>query len=135
LVQLSLKQSYDPKQHLEVGRALAPLRQEGVLIIGSGLSYHNLRNFGANGAQASQQFDNWLQQTLLQTEPKQRFDRLIDWTKAPAARLAHPQEDHLIPLMVVVGAAQDEVAACIYHEENLLGGIVASSFRFGNAAF
>lgn len=134
VVQLSLKQGYDPKLHLQVGRALAPLREEGVLIIGSGLSYHNLRNFGANGAQASQQFDDWLQQTLLQTEPTQRFEQLIHWKKAPAALLAHPQEDHLIPLMVVVGAAQDEVATCIYHEENLFGGIVVSSFRFGNAA-
>jgi aromatic ring-opening dioxygenase catalytic subunit (LigB family) len=134
VVQLSLKQGYDPKLHLEVGQALAPLRKEGILMIGSGLSYHNLRAFNAKGAVASQQFDDWLQQTLLQSEPTQRIDRLIHWQKAPAARLAHPQADHLIPLMVAVGAAQDEDASCIYHEENLFGGIVASSFRFGNAA-
>ncbi|MEE3720028.1 class III extradiol ring-cleavage dioxygenase, partial [Tumidithrix elongata RA019] len=131
IVQLSLKRGYDPKLHLEVGKALAPLRKEGILILGSGLSYHNLRHFGSSGAVASQQFDRWLQQTLIQSTPTQRSDRLIDWEKAPSARLAHPQEDHLIPLMVAVGAAQDEAATCIYHEENLFGGIVASSFRFG----
>ena len=55
----------------------------------------------------------------------------MEWAKAPAARLAHPQEDHLIPLMVAVGAARDEAASCVYHEENVSGGVVASSFRFG----
>ena len=134
VVQLSLKKGYDPKLHLEIGRALAPLREEGVLIIGSGLSYHNLRHFNSGGAVASQQFDNWLQQTLLQSDPAQRIDRLIQWENAPSARLAHPREDHLLPLMVAVGAAQDEEAACVYHEENFMGGIVASSFRFGKAA-
>jgi aromatic ring-opening dioxygenase catalytic subunit (LigB family) len=134
VVQLSLQQNYDPKLHLEVGKALAPLRQEGVLIIGSGLSYHNLRHFGARGAQSSQQFDAWLQKTLVQSDPSQRQDQLINWAAAPAARLAHPQEDHLLPLMVAVGAAQDEVATCIYHEEAFMGGIAVSSFRFGTAA-
>jgi aromatic ring-opening dioxygenase catalytic subunit (LigB family) len=133
IVQLSLKRGYDPKLHLEVGQALATLRQDGVLILGSGLSYHNLRNFGAGGAQVSQQFDDWLQQTLVQSDATQRSDKLIDWTAAPAARLAHPREDHLLPLMVAVGAAQDEAATCFYHEEAFAGGITVSSFRFGNA--
>jgi aromatic ring-opening dioxygenase catalytic subunit (LigB family) len=134
VVQLSLKQGYDPKLHLEVGRALAPLRKEGVLIIGSGLSYHNLSNFGPNAASVSRQFDDWLQQTLVQSEPTQRVEQLIHWAKAPAARLAHPQEDHLLPLMVAVGAAQNEPGVCVYHDENLFGSVVSSSFRFGNAA-
>lgn len=133
VVQLSLKRGYDPKLHLEVGKALATLRQEGVLILGSGLSYHNLRNFGPGGALASQQFDAWLQQTLVQSDATQRSDKLIDWASAPAARLAHPREDHLLPLMVAVGAAQDEAATCFYHEETFQGGITVSSFRFGDA--
>ena len=133
VVQLSLKRGYDPKLHLEVGKALAPLRQEGVLIIGSGLSYHNLRNFGARGAEASQQFDAWLQQTLVKSDATERSHQLIDWAAAPAARSAHPQEDHLLPLMVAVGAAEDEAATCVYHEEKFGGGITVSSFRFGAA--
>jgi aromatic ring-opening dioxygenase catalytic subunit (LigB family) len=130
IVQLSLKSGYDPATHLSVGRALAPLRDEGVLIIGSGLSYHNLRKFGPAGRQASKTFDDWLQYTVLST-PAKRESELIAWRDAPAARDAHPREDHLIPLMVAVGAAENESATVIYHQEDLFNGVTASSFRFG----
>ena len=133
VVQLSLKRGYDPAIHLAVGRALAPLRDEGVLIVGSGLSYHNLRQFGPGAKQASKTFDVWLQTTLVESSPGARESRLLDWSSAPAARQAHPQEDHLIPLMVVVGAAESEKGAVVYHEENLFGGVTASSFRFGES--
>ena len=130
IVQLSLKSGYDPATHLSVGRALAPLRDEGVLIIGSGLSYHNLRQFGPAGREASKTFDDWLQYTVL-AAPGKRESRLLAWRDAPAARDAHPQADHLIPLMVAVGAAENESATVIYHEEDLFNGVTASSFRFG----
>src|SRR3546814_7907440 len=91
---------YDPKQHLALGRALAPLRDENILIIGSGLSYHNLRQIYGGGSAASAQFDAWLQKVLLGSPIEQRAALLADWENAPAARLAHPREDHLIPLMV-----------------------------------
>jgi len=130
IIQLSLQSMLDTAQHIALGRALAPLRDEGILIIGSGLSYHNLRLLGLNGKVPSAQFDNWLQVTLLKS-PTERTDQLINWQHAPSARLAHPREDHLIPLMVAVGAAEYENATCCYHEENLFGGIVASSFKFG----
>ena len=61
MVQLSLKQGLDPQEHLAVGRAPAPLRQSGVLIVGTGLSYHNLRNFGSGAKDVSAEFDNWVQ--------------------------------------------------------------------------
>ena len=131
VVQLSLRAGYDPAAHLAVGRALAPLREQGVLIVGSGLSYHNLRRMGPAAAAPSRQFDDWLQQTLLATEPQQRAQRLIDWQDAPAARVAHPQEDHLLPLMVAVGAAGQDEAVCVYHEDGFYGGVTVSSFRFG----
>lgn len=131
VVQLSMLQGYDPATHLALGRALAPLRDEGVLIIGSGLSYHNLRAFGPAARTASGQFDAWLQQTLLQTPPAERSTLLTQWSAAPAARQAHPREDHLIPLMVAVGAAEQEAGALIYHESAFMGGVTASSFRFG----
>jgi aromatic ring-opening dioxygenase catalytic subunit (LigB family) len=133
VVQLSLKSSYDPATHLAAGRALAPLRDEGVLILGSGLSYHNLRQFGSSAKQISKTFDDWLQKTLVESDADTRAARLLDWNSAPAARQAHPREDHLIPLMVAVGAAGSEKAAAVYHEESLLGGVTASSFRFGEA--
>ncbi len=134
LVQVSLKAGYDPAEHLALGRALAPLREEGVLIVGSGLSYHNLRQFGPGAKVASKTFDDWLQKTLVDSSPQEREQRLLGWDAAPAARQAHPQEDHLVPLMVAVGAAEGEKATVVYHEENLFGGVTASSFRFGAAA-
>ena len=133
VLQLSLRHGYDPAEHLAVGRALAPLRDEGVLILGSGLSYHNLREFGPGAKDASTAFDRWLQQTLMAVSPAERVARLIDWEAAPAARKAHPQEDHLLPLMVAVGAAEHEAGTLVYHEDNFFGGIAVSSFKFGGA--
>ena len=132
LVQLSIDRSFDPALHLKLGRLLAPLRDEGVLIIGSGLSYHNLREMRGNeGAEPSRQFDAWLQETLA-AAPAERTERLIRWEQAPMARAAHPEEDHLIPLMAAVGAAEEEPVALVYHQKDFGGGITASSFRFGD---
>ena len=131
VLQLSVQHGYDPAAHVAVGRALAPLRDEGVLIIGSGLSYHNLRQMGPAAHGASKAFDDWLQDALIQSNPQDRITRLLAWDRAPGARQAHPREDHLIPLMVAVGAAEAEPAQCVYHEEAFFGGVVVSSFRFG----
>jgi aromatic ring-opening dioxygenase catalytic subunit (LigB family) len=132
VVQLSLDAGFDPALHLAVGRALAPLRDEGVLIIGSGLSYHNLREMqGTSGYEPSRRFDDWLQETLVHASPDERTARLLTWVQAPFARAAHPREDHLIPLMVVVGASEAESGAATYHETDFAGGLTISSFRFG----
>lgn len=130
IVQLSLRAGLDPATHLALGRALAPLRDEGVLIVGSGLTWHNLRALGPQARVPSQQFDAWLQQTV--TSPAaERAARLLRWTEAPAARAAHPREEHLLPLMVAAGAALDDAGDCPYREENVYGGVTVSSFRFG----
>ncbi len=134
VVQLSLRTGLNPTEHLALGRALASLRDEGVLIVGSGLSYHNLRALGPAGKAPSAAFDQWLHETLIKATPVVRSIQLIEWEKAPAARHAHPREEHLIPLMVAVGAAENEATTCVYHEEAAFGNIVASSFRFGNVA-
>jgi aromatic ring-opening dioxygenase catalytic subunit (LigB family) len=131
LVQLSLRTGLDPATHLALGRALAPLRDEGVLIVGSGLSWHNLRRLGPEARVPSQQFDAWLQDTLVASPPAERTARLVRWSEAPAARDAHPREEHLLPLMVAVGAAELEAGDCPYREEDVFGGTVVSSFRFG----
>ena len=131
MVQLSMHHGYDPEAHLALCRALAPLRDEGILIVGSGLSYHNLRALGPAGHAPSATFDQWLQHTLIAASPVERSIQLIEWAKAPAARHAHPREEHLIPLMVAVGAAETEDGTCVYHDEAAFGSIVASSFRFG----
>ena len=135
VIQLSLDPGFDPALHLRAGKALAPLRDEGVLIVGSGLSYHNLPAMrGTSGHEPSRQFDVWLRQTLVQVSPAERAARLIGWEQAPCARDAHPREDHLLPLMVAVGAAWDESGATTYHQTDFAGGLTASSFRFGNPA-
>ncbi|MRW86321.1 dioxygenase [Pseudoduganella sp. FT26W] len=130
IVQLSLKYGLDPQTHLEVGRLLAPLREQGVLIVGSGLSYHNLRAFNAAGAAASHAFDDWLRQTMA-LPPQQRSAQLMKWDEAPAARMAHPREEHLLPLMVVLGAAENDDASVPYHEDAFMGTLAVSSFKLG----
>ena len=134
VLQLSLKHGYDPAEHLAVGRALAPLRDEGVLILGSGLSFHNLRLRGPGAQAPSKAFDDWLHATLEGLPPAERTARLLHWDQAPSARIAHPQEDHLLPLMVALGAAESEAATTVYHEAVSWTGWTVSSWRFGAAA-
>jgi aromatic ring-opening dioxygenase catalytic subunit (LigB family) len=132
VVQLSLKAGLDPAAHLALGRAVAPLRDRGVLIIGSGLTYHNLRQFFTPRAWGpSREFDDWLNQTVLGSPPETRVQRLLAWESAPSARAAHPREEHLLPLMVAVGAAGADTATMPYHENQFLGGITVSNYRFG----
>ena len=130
VLQLSLKAGYSPRDHLAAGRALRPLRDEGVLIVGSGLSWHNLRAFGPAARVPSQAFDGWLDKALA-AAPGERTRLLTHWDDAPASRLAHPREDHFIPLHVALGAAEDEAAERIYHESEFMGGVTAASYRFG----
>ena len=133
VVQLSLRRGLDPAEHLALGRAIAPLRDENVLIVGSGLSYHNLRNFGPQAHGVSKAFGDWLDETSVQATPQERVQRLQDWASAPSARVAHPREEHLIPLMVAVGAAEQDIGERVYHEDAFMGGLVVSSYRFGAA--
>jgi aromatic ring-opening dioxygenase catalytic subunit (LigB family) len=131
VVQLSLKAGLDPATHLALGRAIAPLREQGVLIIGSGLSYHNLRQFfSPRGWAPSRDFDAWLGEAVLAVPPHERDKLLTGWEAAPAARAAHPREEHLLPLHVAVGAAGDDPAQLTYHESDFLGGLTVSSYRF-----
>jgi aromatic ring-opening dioxygenase catalytic subunit (LigB family) len=131
LVQLSLRTGLDPAAHLALGRPLAPLRDDGVLIVGSGLSWHNLGRLGPEARVPSQRFDAWWQDTLVASTPTERTSRLLHWSEAPSARDAHPREEHLLPLMVAVGAAEHEAGDCPYREDDVFGGTVVSSFRFG----
>ena len=110
VVQISLRRDLDPEQHLHIGQALEPLRHDDVLIVGSGMSYHN---FGTAGGKQAQDFDDWLHD-ILDQPPAQRHQQLIDWHQAPGANVSHPREEHLIPLMVCVGAAHDAPATRIF---------------------
>jgi aromatic ring-opening dioxygenase catalytic subunit (LigB family) len=128
-VQLSLRRGLDPDEHLAIGRALAPLRDEGVFIIGSGMTFHNLRAFGDPRARpVSEDFDAWLRETAALPEAE-RAARLVAWSKAPSARLAHPREEHLLPLMVVAGAAGGDRGAVAYGD--IAMGVRLSAYQFG----
>ncbi|PTT79595.1 dioxygenase [Pelomonas sp. HMWF004] len=124
---MSLRRSFDADEHFRAGQALAALREEGVLLIGSGMSCHER---GPGIAVPSAGFDAWLRQQLLEAPPASRRRALAHWASAPYARSVHPHEDHLLPLMVAAGAAEQEPASCIYGER-LMGRITVSSYRFG----
>ncbi|MFI5307716.1 MAG: DODA-type extradiol aromatic ring-opening family dioxygenase [Polyangiales bacterium] len=128
-LQLSLLHSLDPAAHIALGRALAPLRDEGVLIVGSGMSYHNMRGFGTSqGRSVSEVFDAWLREAAT-AEPKQRDGLLAQWESAPAARQAHPREEHLLPLMVVAGAAGTDRGKLGF--DGSFGNVRLSAFHYG----
>ena len=131
VVQLSLRRDLDPAAHLQAGRALAPLRDEGVLIVGSGMSFHNMRGYGdLRYTPLSAQFDDWLTGAV-EADRARREALLRDWAGAPHARDSHPPggEEHLLPLMVAAGAAADSAGRKVYSEEVMKTTL--SAFRFG----
>ncbi|MDO6415291.1 class III extradiol ring-cleavage dioxygenase [Sphingomonas sp. BIUV-7] len=127
IVEMSIERGLDPSRHLALGRALAPLRDEGVLIIGAGMSFHNMRGYGdPRFTHPSEDFDAWLGETVAMA-PAERTARLIEWEGAPAARLSHPREEHLLPLLVAAGAA-DGPGERVYTERVMQTAL--SGYRF-----
>ena len=129
VVMLSLQQNLDPAFHIAVGKAIAPLRDDGVLIVGSGNTFHNLRAIHDGKTGPSAAFDAWLNEAVAGTDAARRNASLEQWAKAPHARDCHPREEHLLPLMVVAGAALTDVGRRVYHDD--IGGKLASGFAFG----
>jgi aromatic ring-opening dioxygenase catalytic subunit (LigB family) len=134
IVQVSLTTSLDPAEHIALGEALAPLREQNILLVGSGLSYHNMSalmdgpNSGAQLKAESDEFDGWLSK-VCEATPKKRKNDLCQWSSAPSARQAHPREEHLIPLMVMVGAGKEDLGKTIFNDQVL--GATVSAFQFG----
>lgn len=127
VVQMSLHASLDPAIQLAAGRALAPLRDEGVWIVGSGMSFHNLRAMGDPRAlEPSLAFDRWLAGAVA-APAGERTALLEEWDTAPYARLCHPREEHLLPLMVAAGAASGPGTR--EFGQPILDGMI-SGFRF-----
>lgn len=137
VVQLSLVRGLDAKVHIEIGRALRPLREQGVLIVGSGGAVHNLRALdwaavdnpgkAANAPAWAAEFQHWLDETLAKPG---RSQALIDWQQAPHARMAHPREEHLLPLHVAATAAENEPATKL-HQSWEMGSLSLAAYRFG----
>ena len=128
-IQISLHAGLSPEQHLTIGRLISPFRDDGVLIIGSGMSYHDVGALmGRKEVSGSEEFDHWLSESVL-LPPQEREDRLLNWSSAPFARLCHPREEHLMPLHVVAGAAL-ECKSQIDYSETVLGAKI-SAYQFG----
>jgi aromatic ring-opening dioxygenase catalytic subunit (LigB family) len=129
VVSLSLSSSLDPALHLSAGRALAPLRDEGVLILGSGMSFHNLRGyFKPETQERARAFDAWLTRAV-ESPAKERDALLTDWRSAPFAAYSHPREEHLIPLLIAAGAGGEAPGKRIFADEPM--GAAISAYRFG----
>lgn len=130
-IQLSLRRDLNPAFHLALGEALAPLRDEGVLILGSGMSYHNMRAYNWDNTPIAsplpEAFDRWLEQAVSADAAKRRT-MLTHWADATGSRHAHPREEHLLPLMVVAGAAGADAGSIAFRDQILGAPITAVKF-------
>ena len=111
-VQLSLLAGLDPERHIQIGQAMAALRKEKILILGSGFSFHNMGAFIFDGPSTADPRNDAFQKWLVNTcngaglTQEDRTGRLKDWQQAaPYARYCHPREEHLLPLHVCYGIA------------------------------
>lgn len=131
VIQLSLKNNLSPTEHIACGRILESLRDDNILILGSGMSFHNMRAF--NHPQAKQYadaFDAALQQAC-EAAAEQRNALLDNWEEMPAARFCHPPqaEEHLLPLLVCAGAAGADRGRKTFSDVVLQTRV--SAFQFG----
>ncbi|KAI5323738.1 hypothetical protein PRUPE_6G161400 [Prunus persica] len=134
--QLSIQTDRDATYHYNMGRALAPLKNEGVLVVGSGSATHNLRALreirgGGGGAGSivpwALEFDTWLKDALLEG----RYEDVNQYEeKAPYAKMAHPWPDHFYPLHVATGAAGSDAKAKLIHGSWDLGALSYASYQF-----
>ena len=135
VAQISVQHHLGPVHHLQLGRALAPLRDEGVLILGAGNMTHNLADAFRRmreGADATPDawalaFDRWVTDAATQG----RFDDLVNYRElAPHARMAHPRDEHYLPLLVAAGAGGDGAKATRLNDEFLLGNLSQAAYAF-----
>ncbi len=110
-IQISQLKSLGSKEHIALGKALAKLMKKNILVVGSGLSFHNMREFFRKLPESDKkavEFNNWLIETCIDENlsEDEREKRLIEWEKAPSSRFCHPREEHLLPLHVCFGIAR-----------------------------
>lgn len=131
VLQLSIQPARGPAHHLAVGRALAPLRNDGVLVLASGSATHNLRALDWQGRSGpppwAQEFDDWLANAIEAGDA----EALVDYRRrAPHAVQAHPRDEHFLPLFVAFGAAGEGAKGKRMHTSFTHGGLSMAAFRF-----
>ena len=133
VIQVSLIGGLDPSNHIKLGKALSELREgdRDTLIVGSGMSFHNMQAFRASGGinqnmQKSLAFHEYLRSTIEGVGPPVMLDRLASWEQAPEARFCHPREEHLLPLHVAAAAAGANARGQTIYDGTLMGVKVAS---------
>jgi 4,5-DOPA dioxygenase extradiol len=133
VVQLAIQPAFGAAHHLRIGRLLAPLADDSVLIIGSGHTTHNLRDWMSNPRRQeplryAQAFSAWLRDRLAAHD----IDALIDYRElAPEAQRAHPTDEHFLPLFVALGAAGERADVKRIVDGFEAGALSMDSYRFG----
>jgi 4,5-DOPA dioxygenase extradiol len=130
VLQVSLPQAFDTAGAFALGRALAPLRARGVLVVGSGSLTHNLYEFrsAVRDPEYAREFAEWMRQAVLERD----VEAVIDYRRrAPHAARAHPTEEHLLPLLVALGAAMPEDAPHWIDGGMTYGTLSMDSFGWG----
>jgi 4,5-DOPA dioxygenase extradiol len=134
VVQLSIDRRLDMRRHHELGRSLAPLREEGVLILGSGNVVHNLRDAIGRMRTGSTQTPEWasrFDETVEQVIGQRDVQRLLSAADTDDGRLAHPTPDHWLPLICAHGATDDHDAVAFPMEGFDLGSVSMRTIAFG----
>lgn len=131
VIQLSIQSRLGPGHHIQLGRALAPLREQGVLIVASGGFTHNLRALDWRGKGDApvwaDEFAEWMHQALMAN----RTCDLVSYRRlAPHAAMAHPTDEHLLPLFVALGAAGPDASAQRLHSSATLGSLRLDAYAF-----
>lgn len=132
VVQVAVQTQLGTKHHLDLGRALAPLAQEGVLIIGSGHMTHNLRDMARDGnaggpAPYALEFQDWVKQRI----DRHELNELADYRKlSPAGVRAHPTDEHFLPLYIALGAAGADYRAERLYDGIEMGALAMDAYRF-----
>jgi 4,5-DOPA dioxygenase extradiol len=137
VVQVSLFDSEDPAQHQALGRALAPLREEGVLVVCSGMAVHNLRDFRSSYGRPGYQpyavtFDDALKEAAEQSSVEARDREMVALLQRSDARKAHPSFEHLLPVHVAAGAAGEDLGKQLWTMPE--GSMSWAQYRFGEVA-
>jgi 4,5-DOPA dioxygenase extradiol len=129
VLQLSLLKGLDAKTHIALGEAISFLRAQNVLIIGSGMSFHNMQAFFNTNLVSEAQLAAFNQYLIDSLQPQYSYaeqaQRLINWQQAPDARLMHPREEHLLPLHVCFGAAKGGTAQLLFNDKVLHKTVLA----------